>query len=118
MAGGICLLAAAGGALVGGAASGGLGAVAVVVPAGLMALFLRRLGRREASLMAAVALAAPCARLTVSVIVAVALWLAIPLDAAGFWGAFIGAALGTLTLDTLGFAADFRTLATRETQLA
>jgi hypothetical protein len=118
MAGVVCLLAAAGGALAGGLASGGLGALAVAAPAALTAALLHRMGRREVSLMAAVALAVPCARLTLSVILAVGLWLAIPLDAAGFWGAFIGAALGTLTVDTLGFAADFRTLAAREAQPA
>jgi hypothetical protein len=116
----VCLVAAAAGALAGDIPGATLGAGAVAIPAALGAMALGRIGRQEASLMAAVALAAPCVRLTLSVALATGAWLAAPsvgaigvgaLGALSFWGAFGVAALGTLAVDTMGFAADFRALA-------
>ena len=115
------------GALAGDLLGALLGAAAVALPAALVALALAAIGRREASLMAAVALAAPCVRLVASVILAIALWLGAEqigglgrsLGAVSFWGAFGIAALGTLAVETIGFATDFRALThTADTEAA
>jgi hypothetical protein len=119
----VCLLAAAAGALGGDILGALAGVAAVAIPAATGAAALRRIGRREASLIAAIALAAPCVRLVVSVVLAAALWLGAEgagstFGVASFWGAFVLAALGTLTVDTLGFAADFRALTGADTETA
>ncbi|MFG0282972.1 MAG: hypothetical protein ACF8R7_00990 [Phycisphaerales bacterium JB039] len=119
-AGAVCLGAVVAGSAAGDPLAALLGASAVALPTVGAALALRRLGRREASLMAAVALVAPCLRLGAAVALGIGVWLAAPMSPVAFWGAFFIAALGTLAVDTLGFAADFRALATdtQETALA
>jgi len=114
----VCALALLAGALAGDAVAAGLAVVAVAIPAAVEALSVRRLGRQRASVMAGVALVSPCVRLVTSVILAIGAWVAAArgiggaaaLDGLSFWGAFMIAALGTLAVETLGFAADFHAL--------
>jgi hypothetical protein len=116
----VCLGAAIAGWIAGDPIAATLAAAAVLGPTLGAALALSRLGRREASLMAAVALVTPCIRLGAAVALAIGLWLTWPATPVAFWGAFFIAALGTLAVDTFGFAADFRALVTdrQETALA
>lgn len=113
----VCLACAGVGAVAGGPLAAGLGAAAVAAPAVTSALAVASIGRQPVKVMMAVALAAPCVRLLTSVILAAAVWLAASraggggaLDELSFWGAFMLAALGTLVVETLSFAADFGAL--------
>lgn len=116
-----CAVALVAGGLAGDPVAAGLAVVAVAIPAAVEALSVRRLGRQRASVMAGVALVSPCVRLMTSVILAIGAWVAAAqgvggaggtaaLDGLSFWGAFMIAALGTLAVETLGFAADFQAL--------